>query len=59
LTCGVSMQISARELTGSDTSEHVRGIQADAASHDSVQVGHHVCETRESGLTDGARLASR
>jgi C4-dicarboxylate-specific signal transduction histidine kinase len=35
-----------------------RGSQADAASHGLVQVGH-VCETRESGLIDGARLAAR
>jgi hypothetical protein len=35
-----------------------RGSRADAAPHGLVQVGH-VCETRESGLTDGARLATR
>jgi hypothetical protein len=32
-----------------------RGSRADAAPHEPVQVGH-VCKTRESGLTDGARL---
>jgi hypothetical protein len=46
-------QMSARELIGSGMGEQ---CWADAASHDSIQVGH-VCKTRESGLTDGARLA--
>jgi hypothetical protein len=35
-----------------------RGSWEDAAPHGSVQVGH-VCETRESGLTDEDRLAAR
>jgi hypothetical protein len=35
-----------------------RGSRADVASDGSVQVGH-VCETRESGLMDGAQLAAR
>jgi hypothetical protein len=37
---------------------YARGSRADAVSHGSIQVGH-VCEARELGLTDGARLAAR
>jgi hypothetical protein len=48
-------RMSARELISSGMGEQCR---ADAASHGSIQVGH-VCETRESGLTDGARMAVR
>jgi hypothetical protein len=47
--------MSARELISSGMGEQCR---ADPASHDSIQVGH-VCETRESVLMDGARLAVR
>jgi hypothetical protein len=48
-------RMSAHELIGSGMGEQ---CWADAASHDSIQVGH-VCETRESVLTDGARLTVR
>jgi hypothetical protein len=46
------------ELTGSDTSEYVREEAGQMRRHGSVQVCH-VCETRESGLMDGAQLAAR
>jgi acyl-[acyl carrier protein]--UDP-N-acetylglucosamine O-acyltransferase len=48
-------RMSVRELIGLGMGEQ---CPADAASHGSIQVGH-VCETRESVLMDGARLAVR
>jgi hypothetical protein len=65
LTYGIHTSLKGKQrdwVHGADKLGHGRacagGSRADAASHGSVQVGH-VCETRESGLTDGARLAAR
>jgi hypothetical protein len=58
LTYSVRMLMKRKQhgwVHGADRLGHeracARGSRADAASHGSVQVGH-VCETRESGLTE-------
>jgi hypothetical protein len=65
LMCSVRMSMKRKQrgwVHGADKLGHkqvcARGSQKDAAPHGSVQVGH-LFETRESGLTDGARLAAR
>jgi hypothetical protein len=64
-TYGVRMLMKRKQrgwVHGADKLGHkracARGSQADAAPHGPVQVDH-VCKTRESGLTDGARLVVR
>jgi hypothetical protein len=65
LMYGVHMSMKRKQRSwvyGADKLGHKRvcaqGSREDAVPHSSVQVGH-VCETRESGLTDGDRLAVR
>jgi hypothetical protein len=64
LTYDVCMSMKRKQcdwVHGADKLGHeracARGSRVEAAPHGSVQVGH-VCETRESGLTDEARLAA-